>query len=98
MAFVQPPESRTVEERSEKAPSAFTAWLFVFIVFAGFAVGGLGIVYSHYWVLWLGAGIFVLGVVFGRLINIMEYTEEQTRTYESGDVERVEPGSEPQHG
>ncbi len=99
MSFVSTPEPRTVEEKDERAPSRPLAWTFVGIVIVGFAIGGLGLVFwDYFWLVYAGFGVVVVGGIFGWLINIMEFTEEETRMSEAGGVQRVEPATEPGHG
>lgn len=101
MSAPMPPEQRTIEQREKKAPSPAQAWTMVSIIVFGFIVGGLGLVFNGdgwFWVLYLGTGIAFLGFLYGWWIDIFEFTEEETRIYQTGEVERVEPATEPHHG
>jgi hypothetical protein len=74
-------------------PSAWQAWTMVTIVTLGFLVGGLGVIYG--WPLfWAGVGVVAAGIVYGRIIHVMEFTEE----YSPEPHRVVEPGTTRFHG
>lgn len=101
MSAPLPPEERTLEQRKSKAPSPGQAWTMVLVIVVGFIVGGLGLIYNYsgyLWLLYLGTGIVAVGFLYGWWINIFEFTEEETRIYESGQTERIEPATDPRHG
>lgn len=78
--------------RTHGAPPARLAWAVVAVIVVGFIVGGIGTI-EGWPIFWAGVGIAAFGVVFGRLIRIMEYTEEYAI-----EGERVEPGTQAWHG
>lgn len=95
------PSEEAQEQRTRKAPSPGQAWAMVAIVTFAFIVGGLGLVFGphgYFYLVYVGTGIFVLGILYGWWIAIFEYTEEETIQYSSGRVERIEPGTHAEHG
>ena len=99
MTAPMPPEQRSVEQRERKAPSETQAWTMVTVIVLGFIVGGLGLIFhGWFWLLYAGIGVVVLGFLYGWWIDIFEMTEEETRTYRTGETERVEPATESHHG
>lgn len=101
MTTPQLPDAQAQHNRSEAAPSPRQAWSMVFVLILGFVIGGLGLVFGHdgyFYLLYVGTGVFFLGCLYGWSISIFEYTEEETKMYASGMVERVEPETKPGHG
>lgn len=75
-----PGDDRPRSEVVANRPSAAAVWAVAVTCIVAFAIGGLGVVYKsdgYFWVLWLGCGLFVLAVLAGWAVGIMEYTEEQ---------------------
>jgi fatty acid desaturase len=52
------------------------AWLACLVILAGFIIGGIALIYWNWAVFWVGVGVAVVGVVYARLINIMEEVTE----------------------
>lgn len=52
------------------------AWVATFIMIAAFIVGGIAIVIHTWWLFWVAVGAFVVGVVFGRVVHMMDQVSE----------------------
>ena len=52
------------------------SWLACLVMLAGFTLGGVAIVAWNWPLFWVGVGIFVAGMVFARVVNIMEDVTE----------------------
>lgn len=47
------------------------AWTGVIFILAGFVVGGLGLILSSWLVFWLGVALVPIGMVVGKVMQIM---------------------------
>ena len=52
------------------------SWLACLVMLVGVVVGGIALVYWNWTVFWVGVGVFVLGMIFARLVNIMDDVTE----------------------
>ena len=52
------------------------SWLACLVMLIGVVVGGIALVYWNWTVFWVGVGVFVLGMIFARLVNIMDDVTE----------------------
>ncbi len=52
------------------------SWLACLVMLAGFTLGGVAVVAWNWPLVWVGVGIFVAGMVFARVVNIMEDVTE----------------------
>jgi hypothetical protein len=52
------------------------SWLACLVMLAGFVVGGVALVFWNWTLFWVGVGIFVVGVIVARAVNIMEDVTE----------------------
>lgn len=78
--------------KSERAPAPWQAWTAAVTIMTGAVVGGLGVIFG--WpIFWAGVGVVLIGLVAGRVVRLMDFTEEY-----SLHGERVEPGTRSLHG
>jgi hypothetical protein len=61
----------------------------------GTVLAGIGLVVYGWPVFWAGVGVTFAGILYGRLIRIMEYTEEYVPTE---DPRVIEPATQRGHG
>ncbi|MCC2308186.1 HGxxPAAW family protein [Cellulomonas chengniuliangii] len=47
------------------------SWTLVVFVLVGFTMSGLALVFSTPWVFWAGMGVIVLGVIVGKVLQIL---------------------------
>jgi hypothetical protein len=52
------------------------SWVACLVMLVGTIVGGLALVYWNWPVFWAGVGVFVVGVIFARVVNIMDDVTE----------------------
>ena len=52
------------------------SWLACLVMMVGFTMGGIALVFWNWPVFWVGVGIFVLGGVIARAVNIMDDVTE----------------------
>lgn len=52
------------------------SWLACLVMLIGTIVGGIALIYWNWPVFWVGVGVFVLGVIFARVVNIMDDVTE----------------------
>lgn len=52
------------------------SWLACLVMMIGVVVGGIALVYWNWTFFWVGVGVFVLGMIFARLVNIMDDVTE----------------------
>jgi fatty acid desaturase len=52
------------------------SWLACLVMLIGTIVGGIALVYWNWPIFWVGVGVFVLGVIFARVVNIMDDVTE----------------------
>ena len=53
------------------------AWTAVTIIMIAFLVGGVGVLMANVWVFWLGVALIVVGVVVGKVMQMMGIGAEQ---------------------
>ena len=53
------------------------AWTAVTIIMIAFLVGGVGVLMANVWVFWLGVALIVVGVVVGKVMQMMGMGAEQ---------------------
>lgn len=47
-----------------------SSWLAVTVMLVGFTVGGLGLVFSNWMIVWIGVGLFVVGGILALVFDI----------------------------
>jgi hypothetical protein len=52
------------------------SWLACLVMMIGFTMGGIALVYWNWPLFWVGVGVFVLGGIFARAVNIMDDVTE----------------------
>jgi hypothetical protein len=52
------------------------SWLACLVMMVGFTGGGIALVYWNWPVFWVGVGVFVLGGIIARAVNIMDDVTE----------------------
>ena len=52
------------------------AWTGVIIILAGFVLGGIGLVVSSWVIFWIGVGLCPLGVIVGKILQLMGHGAE----------------------
>jgi fatty acid desaturase len=53
------------------------AWTCVTIIFVGFVIGGLALVFNNWPTFWIGGvGVIVLGAIIGKVMELMGYGQE----------------------
>ena len=52
------------------------SWLVCLVMLAGVVLGGVAIILWNWPMFWTGVGIFVLGMILGKAVNIMEDVTE----------------------
>jgi len=63
------------------------SWLVCLVMLAGFVVGGIALVIWNWPMFWAGVGIFVVGMILARLVNIMDDVTEYGGGGAGGDPE-----------
>jgi len=53
------------------------AWTAVTIIMVAFLVGGIGVVVAQPWLFWVGVGLVVVGLVVGKVMQMMGMGAEQ---------------------
>jgi hypothetical protein len=66
-----PQEDVSVGENFGHIPARPVSWVVVFLVCAGFLVGGIGLIAATPWVFWLGAGVVAAGTILGWATHAM---------------------------
>jgi uncharacterized membrane protein len=54
------------------------AWTAVTIIMVAFLVGGIGVVLALPWLFWVGVGLVVVGLVVGKVMQMMGMGADQT--------------------
>ena len=52
------------------------SWLACLVMLVGFTMGGIALVYWNWPLFWVGVGVFVVGGIFARAVNIMDDVTE----------------------
>jgi hypothetical protein len=68
MAEVPPDD---VHEKFGHIQARPVSWVVVFLVCAGFLVGGIGLIAATPWVFWVGIGAVAVGTVLGGVTHAM---------------------------
>ncbi len=63
------------------------AWVVTAVIVAAFVLGGIALITHTWWLFWLAVGIFVVGVIAARAINIMDEVSEYARPGQRMDPE-----------
>ena len=66
-----PKEDVSVGERFGHIPARPVSWVVVFLVCAGFLVGGIGLIAATEWLFWLGVGVVAAGTILGWATHAM---------------------------
>jgi hypothetical protein len=66
-----PKEDVSVGERFGHIPARPVSWVVVFLVCAGFLVGGIGLIAATQWLFWLGVGVVAAGTILGWATHAM---------------------------
>lgn len=53
------------------------AWTAVTIIMVAFLVGGVGVVAAQPWLFWVGVGLVVVGLVVGKVMQMMGMGADQ---------------------
>ena len=61
----------------DKHGSTPAAWTAVTIIMVAFLVGGIGVVVAQPWLFWVGVGLVVVGVVVGKVMQMMGMGADQ---------------------
>jgi hypothetical protein len=54
------------------------AWTAVTIIMVAFAVGGIGVLLALPWLFWVGVGLIIVGIVAGKVMQMMGMGAKQT--------------------
>jgi hypothetical protein len=65
------------------------SWVVVFLVCAGFLVGGVGLIAAAHWLFWLGSGGTAAGTVLGWATHAM--ADLSARAERTAKTRRAEP-------
>ena len=60
------------------------SWLACLVMLVGVVAGGIALIYWNWTWFWVGVGIFVLGMIFARVVNIMDDVSEYGGTPHRG--------------
>ena len=52
------------------------SWIVCLVMLIGVVVGGVALVYWNWTVFWIGVGVFILGMIFARVVRIMDDVTE----------------------
>jgi hypothetical protein len=66
-----PLEDVSVGENFGHIQARPVSWVVVFLVCAGFLVGGIGLIVATAWVFWVGIGVVAVGTVLGGVTHAM---------------------------
>ena len=66
------PTRGQVEAVEEAHHSKLTSWIAVWVMVAGFVLGGVGLVFGNWWLFWAGAVVVVVGGIFGLVNGILQ--------------------------
>lgn len=66
-----PPDDVSVAENFGHIQARPVSWIVVFLVCAGFLVGGIGLVAATPWVFWVGIALVAVGTVLGGVTHAM---------------------------
>ncbi|MFL6070673.1 MAG: HGxxPAAW family protein [Actinomycetes bacterium] len=61
----------------DKHGSTPAAWTAVTIIMVAFLVGGIGVVVAQPWIFWVGVGLVVVGLVVGKVMQMMGMGADQ---------------------
>ncbi len=64
------------------------AWVITAVIVLAFVLGGVALILHTWWLFWTGVGVFVVGVIAARAINIMDEVSEYARPGQPADPER----------
>jgi hypothetical protein len=62
------------------------AWTAVTIIMVAFVVGGIGVLVSQPWLFWVGCALALVGVVAGKVMQMMGMGAHPTTPSESQSV------------
>jgi hypothetical protein len=65
------------------------SWVVVFLVCAGFLVGGIGLIAATQWLFWLGIGVTAAGTILGWATHAM--ADLSARAERTAKTRRAEP-------
>jgi hypothetical protein len=68
------------------------SWVVVFLVCAGFLVGGIGLIAATAWVFWLGVGVVAAGTILGGATHAM--ADVSTRAERSARTNRAKESAD----
>jgi hypothetical protein len=54
------------------------AWTAVTIIMIAFLVGGIGVVVAQPWLFWVGAALVVVGIIVGKVMQMMGMGADQS--------------------
>ena len=54
------------------------AWTAVTIIMIAFLVGGIGVVVAQPWLFWVGVALVVVGIIVGKVMQMMGMGAEQS--------------------
>jgi hypothetical protein len=66
-----PPDDVSVGENFGHIPARPVSWAVVFLVCAGFLVGGIGLIAAAAWMFWVGIGVVAVGTILGGVTHAM---------------------------
>lgn len=74
-------QNPTVTEAVRLPPSApptnhghtVAAWTTTWVVVAGAVIAALAMVFAQVWLVWAGLGVCVLGIVIGKVLQVLGY-------------------------
>ena len=81
-------QNPTVTEAAHLPPTApptnhgrtVAAWVTTWVVVTGGVAASLGMVFSTLWVFWAGLGVCVLGMVLGKVLQVLGYGQGGSAT------------------
>jgi hypothetical protein len=53
------------------------AWTAVTIIMVAFVIGGVGVVVAQPWLFWAGVGLVVVGIIVGKVMQMMGMGADQ---------------------
>jgi hypothetical protein len=71
MADAPPSDDAAVSDNFGHIQARAISWIVVFLVCAGFLVGGIGLVAATPWVVWVGIAVVAGGTVLGGVTHAM---------------------------
>ena len=76
--------------KPEWRPAPWKVWLMVVLWVIGATIVGLGLVLPGWWLFGVGWAPIIIATIFGKIIHVMEYTEEYVPS-----IERAARGETP---